>query len=97
MNRRKFLEAGAGTVFAGLIARVPSAAQAPLAHATAASTAGTAPAKLKVDAYSRHLQWLRTADEVAVAAIEMGYDGVDITVRPYPGHVNPDNVAQELP
>jgi sugar phosphate isomerase/epimerase len=56
-----------------------------------------APGKLKVDAYSRHLQWLRTADEVAEATIEMGFDGVDLTVRPYPGHVDPEKVAQDLP
>jgi sugar phosphate isomerase/epimerase len=52
---------------------------------------------LKVDAYSRHLQWLRTPDDVAQAVIEMGYDGLDITVRPYPGHVDPTKVAQDLP
>lgn len=51
----------------------------------------------KVDIYSRHLQWLRNPDEVAEAAIEMGYDGVDITVRPYPGHVEPAKVKQALP
>ena len=54
-------------------------------------------AKLKVDAYSRHLQWLRTADEVAEASVEMGFDGVDLTVRPYPGHVDPEKVARDLP
>jgi sugar phosphate isomerase/epimerase len=53
--------------------------------------------KLKVDAYSRHLQWLRSADEVAEAAIEMAYTGVDVTVRPYPGHVDPLKVATDLP
>jgi sugar phosphate isomerase/epimerase len=53
--------------------------------------------KLKVDAYSRHLQWLRTADEVAEAVVEMGFDGVDVTVRPYPGHIDPEKVAQDLP
>ena len=56
---------------------------------TALAQTGGAVRKLKVDAYSRHLQWLRTADEVAEAAQEMGYQGVDITVRPYPGHVDP--------
>jgi len=67
------------------------------ARAASAQTAPTAVKKLKVDAYSRHLQWLRTADEVAAATIEMGYDGVDLTVRPYPGHVDPEKVAQDLP
>ena len=59
-------------------------------------SAQTSP-KLVIDAYSRHLQWLRTADEVAGAALEMGYQGLDITVRPHPGHVAPDRVAQDLP
>jgi len=53
--------------------------------------------KLKVDAYSRHLQWLRAPDEVAEAVIEMGYDGIDLTVRPYPGHVDPEKVETDLP
>ncbi len=52
---------------------------------------------LKIDAYSRHLQWLRTPDEVAQACIDMGFTGLDITVRPYPGHVDPTKVAQDLP
>ena len=50
-----------------------------------------------MDAYSRHLQWLRTADEVAEATIEMAFAGVDLTVRPYPGHVDPTKVATDLP
>ena len=67
------------------------------AAALAGGAAAQGSAKLKIDAYSRHLQWLRSADEVADAAAEMGYDGVDITVRPYPGHVDPARVAQDLP
>jgi sugar phosphate isomerase/epimerase len=65
--------------------------------ALAAGGAARASTKLKIDAYSRHLQWLRSADEVAEIAVEMGYDGVDITARPYPGHVDPSRVAQDLP
>jgi len=67
------------------------------ARAASAQTAPTAVKKLKVDAYSRHLQWLRTADEVAAATIEMGYDGVDLTVRPYPGHVDPEKWPKTCP
>jgi sugar phosphate isomerase/epimerase len=52
---------------------------------------------LKVDIFSRHLQWLRTADDVADAVNQMGFDGVDVTVRPYPGHVDPARVATDLP
>ena len=32
-----------------------------------------------------------------LAVSEMGFDGLDITVRPYPGHVDPTRVAQDLP
>jgi sugar phosphate isomerase/epimerase len=63
-----------------------------------AQTPAASPAKrLKVDLFSRHLQWLRQAGEVAEAVNEMGFDGLDITVRPYPGHVDPTRVAQDLP
>jgi sugar phosphate isomerase/epimerase len=69
-----------------------------IAQAAASQNTPAPPVKkLKVDAYSRHLQWLRTADEVAEATLEMGFDGVDLTVRPYPGHVDPEKVAQDLP
>jgi sugar phosphate isomerase/epimerase len=81
MHRREFLRAGAATVAA--------AALAPRSWADGK--------KLRVFAYSRHLQWLRTAEEVADATIEMGYDGVELTVRPYPGHIDPEKVASELP
>src|SRR5690242_12750900 len=87
MDRRHFFQLAAGALVAAR-------------HRAAAAQGATAPAANaapKVDIYSRHLQWLRSADEVADAAIEMGYDGVNVTVRPYPGHVDPDNVARELP
>jgi sugar phosphate isomerase/epimerase len=91
MKRRDFFQLAAGALVAG-----GAAATRPRLHAQgAAPAAGNG--KLKVDIYSRHLQWLRTADEVADAAVEMGFDGVNVTVRTYPGHVDPDNVAKELP
>jgi sugar phosphate isomerase/epimerase len=87
MHRRVFLQTGMEAMLAMAAAQV-GAAQTPAAGSIK---------KLKVDAYSRHLQWLRTADQVAEAVVEMGFDGVDLTVRPYPGHVDPEKVAQELP
>jgi sugar phosphate isomerase/epimerase len=98
MERRDFLLSGAVAAAAGALARpaLAAAARAP-APAPAAPRPAGAPAKLKIDAYSRHLQWLRSPDEVAEAVIEMGYDGLDITVRPYPGHVDPAKVATDLP
>lgn len=81
LDRRRFIQAGAGAALAQAVARTPAAPALPL----------------KVDVFSRHLQWLRTADEVAEAVNEMGFNGLDITVRPYPGHVDPTRVAQDLP
>jgi sugar phosphate isomerase/epimerase len=87
MHRRVFLQTGMEAMLAMAAAQVGTA-QPPAAGSFK---------KLKVDAYSRHLQWLRTADQVAEAVVEMGFDGVDVTVRPYPGHVDPEKVAQDLP
>jgi sugar phosphate isomerase/epimerase len=54
--------------------------------------------KLKIDIYGRHLLWLKSADEVATAATQTGYDGVDVNVRAEgQGHVLPERVAQDLP
>ena len=79
-----------------LAAQAVQASQAPPPSQTAPSPTPVAN-PLKIDAYSRHLQWLRSPDEVAQAVIDMGFTGVDITVRPYPGHVDPTKVAQDLP
>jgi len=88
MRRREFLGTSAAVAAAGLAART-AFAQSP--------DAVNGAKKLKIDAYSRHLHWLRTPDEVAEAVIEMGYEGLDITVRTYPGHVDPEKVATDLP
>jgi sugar phosphate isomerase/epimerase len=68
-----------------------------VAQARSQTTSTSPVAPLKVDIFSRHLQWLRKADEVGEAVSEMGFDGVDVTVRPYPGHVDPTRVAEDLP
>jgi sugar phosphate isomerase/epimerase len=65
------------------------------AAAAAASPAPALPQKLKVAIFSKHLQFLQ-GEELATAAAAMGYDGVDLTVRPG-GHIEPARVAQELP
>jgi sugar phosphate isomerase/epimerase len=97
MDRRELLLAGGTALASSLVART-ALAQAAGAPSAASSAAAPAPVKkLQIDTYSRHLQWLRTPEEVAKAVIEMGYDGIDITVRPYPGHVDPAKVATDLP
>ncbi len=67
-----------------------------LLAAAAASTAAAASAsRLKVSIFSKHLQFLR-GEALADAAVEAGFDGVDLAVRSG-GHVEPDRVEQDLP
>jgi sugar phosphate isomerase/epimerase len=70
----------------------------PLVHGTAQDSAITAPVvanDLKVHIFSKHLQFLNYK-EMADAAADIGFDGVDLTVRPA-GHVLPENVETDLP
>lgn len=49
----------------------------------------------EVHLFSKHLQFLNYTD-MSEAAAEMGFDGLDLTVRPK-GHVLPERVADDLP
>ena len=55
----------------------------------------TSPERLNVHLFSKHLQFLDYND-MSAAAAEMGFDGLDLTVRPK-GHVLPENVIDDLP
>ncbi|KAA0989491.1 sugar phosphate isomerase/epimerase family protein [Dyadobacter aurulentus] len=50
---------------------------------------------LKINIFSKHLQFLNFQD-MSEAAKEIGFDGIDLTVRPK-GHVLPDKVETDLP
>lgn len=50
---------------------------------------------LKVSVFSKNLHWLNWND-MAVAVKEIGFDGIDLTVRPE-GHVLPERVVEDLP
>ncbi|MEO9892816.1 sugar phosphate isomerase/epimerase family protein [Aurantibacter sp.] len=50
---------------------------------------------LSVNLFSKHLQFLNY-DEMSEIASKIGFDGLDLTVRPK-GHVLPENVAVDLP
>jgi len=50
---------------------------------------------IEVNLFSKHLQFLDYHEMAAVAA-EIGFDGLDLTVRPK-GHVLPERVADDLP
>ncbi|QNF31734.1 TIM barrel protein [Adhaeribacter swui] len=45
--------------------------------------------------FSKHLQWLGVP-EMAKAVADLGYDGIDLTVRKG-GHIEPEQAATELP
>jgi L-ribulose-5-phosphate 3-epimerase len=49
----------------------------------------------KISIFSKHLHWLDYSEMARVVA-EMGFDGVDLTVRPE-GHVLPERVEEDLP
>ena len=50
---------------------------------------------LNINLFSKHLQFLDYND-MSAAASEMGFDGLDLTVRKK-GHVLPENVIEDLP
>lgn len=51
--------------------------------------------ELNIHLFSKHLQFLEY-DDMAEAAADMGFDGLDLTVRKK-GHVLPENVIEDLP
>jgi L-ribulose-5-phosphate 3-epimerase len=53
------------------------------------------PDAFKISIFSKHLQWLNYK-EMAKAVREIGFDGIDLTVRPQ-GHVLPERVEADLP
>ena len=86
MNKRDFLEKlalGGAAAFA-----LPQ-----LSYSSAPRKANKDPMSIHV--FSKHLQFLGY-DEMAETAAEIGFDGVDLTVRPG-GHVLPENVQSDLP
>jgi sugar phosphate isomerase/epimerase len=61
----------------------------------AAAPLAAAPAPLKVCVFSKHFQWTDIKETATIAA-QLGFDGVDLTVRKG-GHVLPERVADDLP
>lgn len=61
------------------------------------SAQGSSPRKIRIDAYSRTLHWLRKPEEIAEACHQIGNTTIDLTVRAYPGHVQPEKVKTDLP
>lgn len=84
-SRRKFLKDSALTVAA--LALAPSVA------GNLSLTGATSDYKINI--FSKNLQWLGYPAMASLAA-EMGFDGIDLTVRSQ-GHVLPERVEQDLP
>jgi len=84
MRRRELLKKGGVGLLAGALPQ----------HAGAQNRAGNV-GTVRPSISSSNLQWLRSADDVARAAIEMGFGGVVLTVGQAPAHV-PVNDAGEL-
>jgi hypothetical protein len=87
MERRELLQLGAAALAASALAK-PALADTP------GVPAGW---KNHLDAYSRTLHWLRTPAEVANTCHQIGNTTIDLTVRAYPGHVQPEKVKTDLP
>ena len=81
-SRRQFVGALAGSLWASRRARAWGAELKSLKS-------------VSLCIFSKHLQWL-DYKEMAQAAAELGFDGVDLTVRPR-GHVLPERVQEDLP
>ncbi|WP_161888386.1 sugar phosphate isomerase/epimerase family protein [Pontibacter russatus] len=89
-KRRKFITEAAFAA-AGIALGVGPAKAAAAKVASAAKVADSR----DICIFSKMLHWL-DCGEMAAAAAEIGFDGIDLTVRPG-GHVAPERVAADLP
>lgn len=86
MNRREFSKLAALSSAAILSSKTALSAK---------ESASASSDNLSVHLFSKHLQFL-DYKEMAKVAAEIGFDGLDLTVRPR-GHVEPENVKRDLP
>jgi sugar phosphate isomerase/epimerase len=86
MDRRRFIHHAGGATLLTALAPVP------LISAGRRSTE-TSPPKLCI--FSKHMQWLGFR-EMTVLAREIGFTGIDLTVREG-GHVQPERAGKDLP
>lgn len=87
-SRRNFIKQ---SLIAGSAIALPFSS---LAQETSIGNKNTSPMP-KIFIFSKHLQFL-DYKEMCEAVKEMGFDGVDLTVRPN-GHVLPERVEEDLP
>ena len=92
-SRRDFI-AKSILATAGISTSLNSLASAPRPTAGRTSTINR-PGSFTINIFSKNLHWLNYS-EMASAVAEMGFDGIDLTVRPE-GHVLPEKVTEDLP
>jgi sugar phosphate isomerase/epimerase len=97
MNRRELLHAGVMASVASAVVGDATLAQAQARSSRSPSAAPATPRRLVMDAYTRHLHWIRSADDIAETAIAMTCAGVNPTIQAPPGHIDPATVATALP
>lgn len=88
-SRRTFLST---TAKAAAVVGSSGLLPGPAAAGRSEAKPGTCP---PIHIFSKHLQWLDYRG-MAETAAEIGFDGVDLTVRPQ-GHVEPERVEDDLP
>ena len=81
LSRRAILAGGTAWLGQNIVAR--AADEKPANH------------KLKVAIFSKHLSFVQ-GEELAKATVDLGFDGLDLTVRKG-GHVLPERVREDLP
>jgi sugar phosphate isomerase/epimerase len=94
MNRRELLKMSAVSL---AVSSMPPSTRALAQTASSANVTRATEGGFQLDVYSRSLQWLRTPQELGKAVNDIGLHSVDLTVMPYPGHVDPAKVKTDLP
>lgn len=99
VSRKRFIKSSAMALFA-MQTGVGNLLAAPLSPTKETkslidSQENTQHKSISISIFSKHLHWLNYKDMAALTA-EMGFDGIDLTVRP-DGHVLPENVSRDLP
>jgi len=97
MNRRELLHAGVMASLASAVLGDATLARAQARGSRSPAAAPATPRRLVMDAYTRHLHWIRSADEIAETAVAMTCAGVNPTIQAPPGHIDPATVATALP
>ncbi|XHR95984.1 sugar phosphate isomerase/epimerase family protein [Mucilaginibacter sp. UC70_90] len=94
ISRKRFI-ASAAIAAAGLPFGLSALAKQSPLNTDVATDNPSVGGKIKVSIFSKHMHWLNYAD-MAVLTAQLGFDGIDLTVRP-DGHVLPERVADDLP